>query len=94
MENLSVNLDSYNHGSGFAGEASQQADISSEQLAELAKALEAGALQGGDLVGSQTNGGALKTESLESSLKLITFRESDIRFWKRFPKTAAYNTVE
>jgi len=94
MENLSVNLAAYNSGSGFDDDAMSKANLSSEQLAELSKALEAGSLQGGDLVGSQTNGGALKTESLESSLKLITFRESDIRFWKRFPKTAAYNTVE
>lgn len=92
--NLTVDLAAYQHGSQFDGNANAKANISSEQLAELAKALEAGQLQGGDLTGNQTNGGALKTESLESSLKLITFKESDIRFWKRFPKTAAYNTVE
>jgi hypothetical protein len=94
MENLSVNLASYQSGSGFDDNAMAQANLSSEQLAELSKALEAGSIQGGDLTGNQSSGGALKTESLESSLKLITFRESDIRFWKRFPKTAAYNTVE
>ena len=95
MENLSVSLSSYAHGSGFGSDANNSANLSSQQLAELSKALEAGQLQGGALGNAnQTNGGALKTESLESSLKLITFRESDIRFWKRFPKTAAYNTVE
>ena len=95
MENLSVNLAAYQHGSNFGEAAMNQADVSAEQLADLAKALEAGQIQGGSLNDpSQTNGGALKTESLESSLKLITFKESDIRFWKRFPKTAAYNTVE
>lgn len=94
MENISVNLADYQHGSGFGDSAMDQANLSSEQLNQLSKALEAGQLQGGDLTGNQTNGGALKTESLESSLKLITFKESDIRFWKRFPKSAAFNTVE
>lgn len=94
-QNLSVDLSSYSHGSGFDQNAMSQANLSSEQLNELSKALEAGSLQGGSLGNAdQTNAGALKTESLESSLKLITFKESDIRFWKRFPKTAAYNTVE
>lgn len=68
--------------------------VSSNDLAELSKALEAGQLQGGDMSGNQTNGGALKVESLESSLKMLEFRESDIRLWKKFPKSAAYNTVE
>lgn len=82
---LSVGLSDYSN--GFDA-------VSNQDLAELSKALEAGQLQGGDLVGSQTNAGALKVESLESSLKLLEFRESDIRLWKSFPKSAAYNTVE
>lgn len=96
MENLSINLAAYQleHGNGFGDDALNQANLSAEQLNNLNKALEAGQLQGGDLTGAQTSGGALKTESLESSLKLITFKESDIRFWKRFPKSAAFNTVE
>lgn len=93
--NVSVNLDDYQHGVNFADDALSQANLSSEQLANLTKALEAGSLQGGNIGNpNQTNGGALKTESLEKNLKLITFRESDIRFWKRFPKSAAFNTVE
>lgn len=92
---VSVNLDAYQHGVNFADDALAQANLSSEQLSNLTKALEAGSLQGGTIGNpSQTNGGALKTESLEKNLKLITFRESDIRFWKRFPKSAAFNTVE
>lgn len=92
---VSVNLDAYQHGVNFADDALNQANLTSEQLANLTKALEAGDLQGGALNNpNQTNGGALKLESLEKNLKLITFRESDIRFWKRFPKAAAFNTVE
>lgn len=95
MENMSVNLSDYQHGSGFGDEAMGAADLSGNDLQELSKALEAGQLQGGAIGNpNQTNGGALKTESLESSLKLITFKESDIRFWKRFPKSPAFNTVE
>lgn len=92
---FSVNLSDYQHGVNFADDALAQANLSREQLATLTKALEAGSLQGGNIGNpNQTNGGALKTESLEKNLKLLTFRESDIRFWKRFPKSAAFNTVE
>lgn len=95
MDNLSVNLAQYQHGVGFGDDALQEANLSSEALGNLVKALEAGDLQGGALDNpNQTNGGALKTESLEKNLKLLQFKESDIRFWKRFPKSPAYNTVE
>lgn len=96
MENLSVNLNAYAHGAqGFGSEELAHANLSPEALGNLSKALEAGSLQGGDITSTgQTNGGALKTESLERNLKLLQFKESDIRFWKRFPKSAAFNTVE
>lgn len=94
MNNLSVDLSAYQAGAQFGSDALQAANLSPEALGNLVKALEAGALQGGDLTGNQTNGGALKTESLDKNLKLIQFRDSDIRFWKRFPKAPAYNTVE
>lgn len=93
--NLSVNLSDFQHGVGFAEDALNQANLSAEQLNILSKALEAGHIQGGDIGNAnQTNMGALKTESLEKNLKILTFRESDIRFWKRFPKSAAFSTVE
>lgn len=92
---MSVSLDHYRSGAGFADDAMNQANLSSEQLNNLVKALEAGHLQGGAIGDpNQTNAGALKTESLERNLKNIQFKESDIRFWKRYPKTAAFNTVE
>ncbi len=95
MSNLSVNLDAYSHSGGLSDQDVSQASLSGGDLQELNKALEAGHLQGGAIGDAgQTTGGALKVESLESSLKLITFRESDIRFWKRIPKKAAFNTVE
>jgi hypothetical protein len=62
------------------------------ELAELRKALEATELRGSDP--SAQSGAPLKVESLENTLKIITFQEGDIEFWKRIPKLPAYNTVE
>ena len=42
----------------------------------------------------QTGGGALRVESLDSSLKVITFTDKHINFWKDIPKSPAYSTVE
>lgn len=99
MDNgLSIGLNAYENigslGAGLSDDALSLANISPEALMEINKALEAGQLQGGVLTGGQSSGGALKRESLEASLKLITFKESDIRFWKRIYKDAAFNTVE
>lgn len=64
-------------------------------LDELKKALDAGSITGRETTDSTSAGGApLKVESLEKTLKHLTFRENDVTFWKRIPKKAAYNTVE
>lgn len=95
LPNLSVDINSYQNGIGWnEGDADRTAGMNVEQLTELSKAMAAGQILGSDQSGNQTNMGALKTESLERSLKLIEFKESDIRFWKRIPKTAAYSTIE
>lgn len=94
MENLGISLGDYSVSKGLDASAQGQADLSSDQLNDLKKALEAGHQLGSDQSGNQSTGGALKVESLERTLKVITFKESDIRFWKRFPKTPAFNTVE
>jgi hypothetical protein len=68
---------------------------SSENLDQLNKALAAEQITGRETTNLTTASGApLKVESLEKTLKHITFRESDIRLWKDLPKKAAYNTVE
>jgi len=93
MDKLSINLDDF-------GYASQQDGFhsglqSSESLNQLNKALEAQDITGRDTADLTTASGApLKVESLEKTLKHITFRESDIRLWKDIPKKPAYNTVE
>jgi len=63
-----------------------------EQVAELNKALAAGydipATTGG------VSGSALRVESLEASLKVITYLMTHIKFWQKIPKMPAYSTVE
>ena len=94
MNGLGINLADYQGGSMDNQALFDNASTTPEQLAELSKAMEAGSTTGRSLADQETAGGALKTESLEKNLKLITFKDSDIRFWKRMPKAAAYNTVE
>lgn len=62
-------------------------------VAELNKALNVGQ----DINKPTTapgEGFALRVESLESTLKVTTFKMQEIRFWKSIPKLPAYNTVE
>lgn len=68
---------------------------SPEHVNNLLKALSAGTARGGN-VGSSTfgDGSALRPESLENTLKTVTFREEMIKKWRSVPKKAAYNTVE
>lgn len=97
---LGISLGDYadfSHGSqGFGEDALGQTPQTAEALAELNKALSAGSITGGASVNSAIpgQGAALKPESLERTLKLLTFRDSDIRLWRAFPKSAAFNTVE
>jgi len=72
------------HGEGFGA-------TDSGTLQEINKALTAGYAQ--DVV-SQSGGGALRVESLDSTLKIVSFLEKNIVFYNDIPKTKAYNTVE
>lgn len=63
---------------------------SQQDINELSKALEAGYQIGA----GRTGGSALRVESLEASLKVLTFTSSHIKFWKKIPKSPAYSTVE
>lgn len=92
-ERLTINLADY----GFA---SQQDGFHSgvqtmETVDQLNKALAAEQITGRETTDLTTASGApLKVESLEKTLKHLTFREQDIRLWKDIPKKPAYNTVE
>ena len=70
-------------GNGFAGEGNQDLQL-------LNKALEAGYQTGA----SKTGGSALRVESLEASLKVLTYTTAHIKFWKKIPKSPAFSTVE
>lgn len=61
----------------------------SEQMGDLQKALESGYA-----ISNQTNGAALRVESLEASLKVVTYNARHIKMWRKIPKTPAYSTVE
>jgi hypothetical protein len=68
---------------------------SMEDVNQLNKALEAGQITGRETTNLSTASGApLKVESLDKTLKHITFKESEIVLWKNIPKKSAYNTVE
>jgi len=66
--------------------------ISSQQaVADLNKALTAGFAT--DPAG-QAGGGALRVESLDATLKIVSFMMKNIIFYNDIPKSKAYNTVE
>ncbi len=81
-----VSLSDYSGANGFLGTATD-ADI-----AALHKALETGYAVGLDNRGA--GGANLRVESLEQSLKVMTFSDKHVKFWKKAVKSAAYSTVE
>lgn len=86
MFGSNVSLSDYQGLNGFLGTATD-ADI-----AALHKALETGYAVGLDNRG--TGGANFRVESLEQSLKVMTFTDKHLKFWKKAVKTAAYSTVE
>jgi hypothetical protein len=67
------------------------APMDTPNLQELQKALTTGYAYG---VTDQTNGAALRVESLESTLRSLTYDEQHVKLWKHIPKMQAFNTVE
>lgn len=87
MENM-VSINDYpNFGSGFG--IASAADVEN-----LSKALTTGDYAQADGVAAQTNGASLQVESLEGSLKALTYSDENIKLWKKISKTPAYATVE
>jgi hypothetical protein len=78
-------LDDYQ--SGFLGEGEGGAG-------DLLKAMQAGQITGRDTTNLSLTAEPLKAESLETTLKLLEFRQKDIRLFNAMPKLTAYNTVE
>ena len=80
-----VSLADYEGLNGFGG-----GDLgAAATLDELNKAISAGY----DIV-SQTGGAALRPQSLESTLKVLTFLDQHVKLWKKLPKLPAYSTAE
>ena len=83
-----VSINDYeNFGQGFGLGTSQE-------VYELNKALNTGAYAQANGVAGQVNGAALQVESLENSLKVLTYSNEHVKFWKKIAKTPAYSTVE
>lgn len=72
------------HGQGFG-------QTSAQTVLDLNKALTAGTASD---PASQSGGGALRVESLDSTLKIVSFMMKNIVFYNDIPKSKAYNTVE
>jgi len=72
------------HGHGFG-------ESSAEQVLEINKALTAGYASD---PGAQSGGGALRVESLDSTLKIVSYMMKHIVFYNDIPKSKAFNTVE
>jgi len=63
---------------------------STQQVMDLQKALTAGTAQGP----GATGGSALRVESLEESLKVLTYTDRHLKLWPKIFKSPAYSTVE
>lgn len=85
---MTVSMNDYvDFGQGFG-------TASAADVAELNKALNTGAYAQANGVAGQINGAALQVESLENSLKVLTYSDQHVKFWKKIAKTPAYSTVE
>jgi hypothetical protein len=90
-----VQLSDYQASAGLDGQVLFGGQTSVEDLNNLNKALMAEEITGRDTTNLTTASGApLKVESLEKTLKIVTFNDQSMTFWKNIPKTAAFNTVE
>lgn len=80
-----VSLADYEGLNGFGGGGLGSAAV----LDDLNKAMSAGYQ-----VANQSGGGALRPESLESTLKVVSYLDQHVKLWKKIPKLPAYSTVE
>lgn len=83
---MSQNYNFVNFGEGFGATTAME-------VGELNKALEAGAGYAG-APSSLTGGGALQVESLDSSLKSVTYEMKHLKLWPMIDKDQAFNTIE
>jgi hypothetical protein len=85
----------FNAGAGLDNQVLFGGSTSQEDLNNLNKALYAGQTTGRDNNNlTNASGSPLKVESLDKTLKNLTYGDKQIVFWKSIPKSPAYNTVE
>lgn len=70
-----------------------QGAMNSREAEDLAKALSAGYPLGGQASGL-VGGGVLQVESLEATLRSVTFEQKNLVFWPACPTDKAFSTVE
>ncbi len=70
-----------------------QGNLTNKEAEDLSKALTAGYPAGG-APGSLVGGGVLQAESLEATLKSVTFEQKNLVFWPAVPTDKAFATVE
>jgi hypothetical protein len=88
MNTLTAANEGFAHNEGFGGSSTLQ------ELQNLNKALDAQQITGIGTANSTTAGGApLKIESLDKTLKVLTYTQDVLNIWKMIPKTQIYNTV-
>lgn len=80
-----VSMKDYEGFAGFHGFA-QATEADAEALNK--------ALAAGYQAPRADGGGALRVESLEQTMRITTFNQQHIQFWRDFPKLPAYSTVE
>jgi len=79
---------------GFGASSEEFSGHDMEQLEELNKALTAGHQYADTLPGAMTGGGVYQYESLDKTLRLVSYEMKNLKFWPDIPKDQAYNTVE
>ena len=81
-------LESYANKHGFG-------ETSMSELEDLRKALDTGGYTYGSAApGALTQGAALQVESLDATLRNVTFKMRNLKLWPDLAKSKAENTVE
>jgi len=83
---MSVGLSAFQSTGGYSGPGI----ATRSEIEELSKALEAGYSIGAGLTG----GSAMRVQSLEQSLKVLTYNSNHVKLWKKIHKSPAFSTVE
>lgn len=79
---------------GFGVQSDEFSGHNMEAIEDLNKALTIAHEYADTLPGSMTGGAVHQYESLDKTLRLVTYEMKNLKFWPDVPKDVAYNTVE